>query len=386
VPLYLAAAGHGPLAVGAVLSAGSFGSVALVLLVGTTAEHFGRRRLLIALAVLGAAGALGFALTTDPLVLGIMAAGSAIGRGGGAGSGGAWGPFYPAEQPLVAESVADADRNAAFAVLSMAGVLGSAAGSLLAGLPTLLVSLFAVGDAAAFRPAFLLAAAASVAVAWLVRRVEERRPAAPPPALLALPRSARALIGRLWITNALNGLVIGALGPFLTYWFSIRYGVGPATLGLLYTAVNLATGLAFAGAPALATRLGSVRAVTVTRLVGSVCFAAMALAPVFPLAAAAYAARTMLNAVSQTLRQSFVMGVSERRSRSAVAAFGNLPGQLTGTLTPALGAWLVQAVSVELPIWLATGAMAVNAVMYGVLFRRFVPPEERERRSSAEYP
>lgn len=377
VPLYLDAAGHGPLTVGAVLSAGSVGSVVLVLLVGGTADHFGRRRLLVALAVLAAAGATGFAVTTDPWILGLLAAASAVGRGGGAGSGGAWGPFYPAEQPLVAASVADRDRNAAFALLSIAGVGGSAVGSLLAGVPTLLVTLFALERAAAFRPMFLLAAAASAAVAWLAHEVQEARAAAPRPPLLTVPASARALIGRLWLTNALNGFIIGALGPFLTYWFSIRYGVGPATLGALYTVVNVATGLAFTVAPALATRLGSVRAVTVTRLAGSACFAAMALAPTFPVAAVAYAARTVLNAVSQTLRQSFVMGVSDASSRSAVAAFGNLPAQFTGTLTPTLGAWLVQAVSVELPIWLATVAMAVNAVLYGLLFRRFVPPEER---------
>lgn len=380
VPLYLAAAGYDPLSVGAVLSAGSIGSVVLVLLVGTTADHFGRRRLLTALALLACAGSAGFALATEVWTLGLMAALATIGRGGGAGSGGAWGPFYPAEQPLVAASVVPARRNAAFATLSVAGVGGSAAGSLLAGLPTLLAALLGAGPAASFRPVFWLAAVASGAVAWLAARLEEARSFAPRPPLLAFPASARALIGRLWITNALNGFIVGALGPFLTYWFALRYGVGPAAVGVLYTGVNLATMLAFFAAPALAARLGSVRAITLTRLAGSVCFAAMALAPVFPLAALAYAARTMLNAVSMTLRQSFVMGVSEEDSRSVVAAFGSLPAQFTGTVTPALSAYLVQAVSIELPMWLATGAMALNALLYGLLFRRFAPPEERERR------
>ncbi len=377
LPLSLAAARRSPVTVGGVLSAGSIGAVVLVLLVGSTADHFGRRRVLVALALLASIGSIAFALTTDIWILAVMAALSAIGRGGGAGSGGAWGPFYPAEQPLVAASVPHEARNRAFAMLSAAGVAGSAVGSLLAGLPTLLVLLFGIGRAEAFRPIFLLAAGASAVVAWLASLVDEPRSSAPRPPLLSLPVSARQLIGRLWITNALNGFVIGALGPFLTYWFSIRYGVGPATLGILYTLVNLATVISFATAPALAARLGSVRAVTITRLVGSGCFAVMAVASAFPLAALAYGARTMLNAVSMTLRQSFVMGVSEDNSRSAVAAFGNLPAQLTGAVTPVLGAYLVESVSVELPIWLATLAMAFNAVMYGVLFRRFLPPEER---------
>ena len=377
VPLYLVAAGHGPLTVGGVLSAGSMGSIVLVVLVGVTAHRLGSRVVLIALAILGCVGSAAFALTTDAMALALMAALATIGRGGGAGSGGAWGPFFPAEQPLIAACVSDRDRNAAFALLSMAGVAGSAAGSLLAGLPTLLTTAFDMGFVDAFRPAFLVAALAGAAVIGLVAQVREVGFSGPPARLLTIPSSARQLIGRLWLTNSLNGFIIGALGPFMTYWFSIRYGVGPATLGVLYTAVNLATIVAFLGAPVLATRLGSVRAVMGTRLAGSVCFAAMALAPGFALAAVAYAARAMLNAVSATLRQSFVMGVSEERSRPAVAAFGNLPAQLTGTVTPTLGAYLVHAVSVELPIWLATIAMAANAILYGALFRRFTPPEER---------
>jgi MFS family permease len=376
-PLYLASAGHDALTVGAVLSAGSIGSVVLVLLVGSTADHFGRRRMLVGLGALGCVGAIGFALTTSPWVLAPMAALGTIGRGGGAGSGGSWGPFYPAEQPLVAASVDPGQRNSAFAMLSAAGVGGSAIGSLLAALPTVLTATAGIDRTSSFRPMFVIAAAASAAVVWLAAQIQETRTSEPRAPLLVLPASARAIIGRLWVTNALNGFVMGALGPFLTYWFSIRYGVGPATLGLLYTLVNLTSVVAFAGAPSLAARVGSVRAVTLTRLLGAAFFAVMAVSPGFPLAAIAYALRSTLNAVSMTLRQSFVMGVSDDASRSAVAAFGNLPAQVTGTVTPTLGAYLVQAVSVELPIWLATAAMAINAIMYGALFRRFVPPEER---------
>ncbi len=375
-PLYLAAAGYPALTIGAILSGGSLGSLALVLTVGVVADRWGRRPVLVGLAILAAAGVAGFALLHDWRALALMAAMSAIGRGGGAGSGGGWGPFYPAEQPLVAASVDNHDRNRAFATLSLVGVLASALGSLVAGVQPLVRDTLGWDAARSFHPFFWLASAASVLIAWLVTHV--RGTYVPGATSTRSSVSARALIGRLWVTNSLNGFIIGVMGPFMTYWFAIRYGVGAGMVGSLYAIVNLATAAGFVVAPAIARRLGSVRAVFTARLMASVCFAAMAVAPIFLLAALAYAARTVLNAISMTLRQSFVMGVSDERSRSAVAAFGNLPAQLTGTATPTLGAYLVAHVSVELPVWLATSAMALNAVLYWVMFRGMAPPEERE--------
>src|SRR6185437_1527631 len=156
VPVYLARLGYTATRVGVVFTAGAVGSIALTASVGLFADRIGRKPLLVLLGALSAAAALAFALSDRFVVLLIAAACGTI-RGGGAGSSGAYGPYYPAEQPLLAEHVADAARTELFGAVAVVGVLAGAAGSLMATIPSLLHRFFAVPQATADRALFALA-------------------------------------------------------------------------------------------------------------------------------------------------------------------------------------------------------------------------------------
>ncbi len=319
-PLYLAGIGLNAAKIGLVLSLAAGLNILLVVAAGLIADRYGRRIVLIGLTCVAAAAGFALALSPGLYVILILASGlGGVGRGGGAGTGGIWGPVLTAEQPLVAAS-ATGDPTGVFGHLAFIGVLASAAGSLVGSLPTFLVSR-GVPLIAGYRLLFALsalAALAAVAVSIPIREIrlsESPQTGAPP----ALP--VRTLLGRLGFTNALNGFGIGFLGPLLTYWFYRRFGVGAAEIALMYTIVNLITALPYLGAAGLARRLGQVRSVVLTRSVGSIVLMVMPLMPSFFWAGAVYALRMGLNSLSLPARQSFTMGVAQDRYRSRVAAF-----------------------------------------------------------------
>jgi MFS family permease len=374
VPLYVAAAGYSTLQVGYLLSITLAGSTVMTLMVGVLSDRYGRKSLIMIIAGFAAVGSAVYALTTRFWVLALMAALASI-RGGGAGSGGGFGPFYPAEQALVAGSSPDASRNAVFSTLSLVGVLAGAAGSAVAVLPGMLRRQFGFAALDSYHPVFWIAAAASLAVICLALPIREQAVVPIEPA--KRPRlPTRGLIGRLWVTNGINGLVIGVVGPFLTYWFALRYGVSSTEIAALYFAANLMTVLSYLAAPRIARRLGAVRSIVFTRLGTVVFMAGLALAPTFLLAAVAYTIRVMVNSIGMPIRQSFVMGVAKEESRSRVAAFGNLPSRATGMIAPAAASHLIQAVSEAAPIWMATAALAINAGLFALFFKNVKPPEE----------
>jgi MFS family permease len=374
-PLYVAAAGFRAGEIGLLLSAAMAGSVALTLTVGFLSDRFGRRLLLAVISALGGIGAFVYPLTTRFWILAAMSSFDSM-RGGGAGSGGGFGPFYPAEQPLIAASASDRDRSSVFSALSLVGVLAGTLGSLTAGLPHLLMGSFRLGALESFTLVFWIAAASSFLGCFAVFPIQER-PRARPPSVAPLPvLPARGLIARLWLTNAINGVAIGVLGPFLTYWFSVRYHAGAGSIALLYTSANALTTLSYVVAPSAARRLGTVKAIVSSRLGAVVLMAGMALAPSFVWAALAYGVRVMINSISMPLRQSYVVGVSEEERRSEIAAIGSLPAQVTGLAAPTLAAHLLK-VSTTAPIWVAAAAMAINATLWAFLFRKLKPPEEQ---------
>lgn len=396
-PLYLAAEGKSATVIGALLTVGGVVSALLMAAAGLLGDRIGRRVVLAVLGLLGALGAFGMAVTSNLAVVMVANGLGGVGRGGGAGSGGSWGPYFPVEQPLLAESVSDADRTRAFGEIGFVGVLAGAAGSLVAFLPSVLRA-DGLSELRADRLVFLLGGVLSLGiVAAVVPLVERRRAGAEPAEARAAvapsaegPRpaeaeaalggslSTRALIGRLGLTNALNGLGFGFLGPLLTYWFHVRFGVGAASLGLLYTVINLVTALPYLGAAGLARRLGAVRAVVATRVVSVGALVAMIFAPSFAIAGALFAFRMAANSLGLPARQSFTMGVADERRRGTVAAFSSLPSLLTSSVSPVVGGALMGAL-LATPLIGAALFMGLNTVAYYFAFRRTRPPEEVAR-------
>lgn len=377
VPLYAAAAGYSTLEIGLLLSIAMAGSTGMTLLVGVLSDRFGRKLILIIIGVLGTIGTVAFALTTEFWILALMSALASV-RGGGAGSGGGFGPFYPAEQALIAGSSSDKDRNRVFSSLSLVGVLAGAAGSVVAILPGILQGRMQISVVDSYHPLFWIAGFSALLVVFSTLPIHEKATSPRPVKTVTTGTqiSTWKLIWRLWLTNGTNGIVIGIVGPFLTYWFAIRYGVGSTEIATLYTVANLITAISYITAPRIASSMGAVRAIVITRLGSVVLMAAMALSPTFFIASITYSLRLMVNCLGLPIRQSFVMGIADERSRSTVAATGSLPAQVIGMASPTLASYLVDTVSDLAPIWLATAAIAINAGLFGLLFRNVKPPEE----------
>lgn len=362
--------------------------------VGLAGDRFGRRATMMGVGVLGACGALALALSSNLAVVVVASGLGGIGRGGGAGSGGAFGPFFPAEQPLLTASVPVERRTRAFGRMGFIGVLAAAGGSLVAGLPELLHHL-GLSWIASYHVVFAIGALTSlIVVALCLPLRESRRP--PRPGASAGPGrladaseaapaglSTRQLIGRLGVTNALNGFGFGFLGPLLTYWFHVRFGVGPAEVGFLFTVVNLVGALPYLGAHRLSDRLGAVRTVVVTRSASIVMLAMMAFVPDFLLAGLFLNLRTVFNSLGMPARQSYAMGAADERRRGTVAALGSLPSMVTSSISPAIGGAVMASVT-DIPIFGAVFFMAANAIAYYLAFRHAPLPGERPGRRSGE--
>jgi len=383
VPVYLARAGYAATRVGILFTAGAVGSMLLTAAVGLLADRIGRKPILVVLGLLSAIAALTFALTESYPILLIAAALGTIGRGGGAGSSGAFGPYYPAEQPLITEKVSDRDRTHVFGMVSVVGVLAGAGGALMATVPTLLNRFFALPEIDGDRALFVCAAVLGLGMALVVLPVKE---AAPPPRVPGkhrhLQTSTKRVLWRFVVTNATNGLAVGMLGPVLVYWFHVRFGATAAELGSLYFLANLLAAPSNLMAARVARRLGTVRAVVMLRLVALLLMAAMALVPTFLVAAVLFLLRTQVNTMSGPMRQSFLMGMVAPEDRSTAAGFSNLPLQVLSSAGPTIAGQLMQSVWVSLPLELAAGLQAVNVWLYHVFFRDMRLPEELEELSA----
>ncbi len=389
-PLYLAVSGYSAARIGLVLTLSGIVSVALLAGVGIFGDKVGRKRAIIILSALSLVGGLVMSVSMAFWLIVLASGLGGVGKGGGAGSGGSWGPLFPAEQPLLAAAVTPENRTKVFGRISFVGVLAGALGSLVAVIPEMLHRNGWTWDAG-YHLLFAFSALLSVFMILVAMPIRETKLAPPLPQTVdkdakdapAPPISILRFTGRLGLTNALNGLGFGFLGPLLTYWFYRRYGAGPAELGVLYTIINLATALPYLLASGLAKRIGAVRAVTVSRIFSIAALIAMPFMPAFWLAGFFYLLRMVFNSLGMPSRQSYAMGVSDPRYRSRVAAFSNLPSQLTAMITPVIGGDEMETF-LDFPVYGAAFFMTLNVIAYYFAFRNIVPPEERNRGKTAD--
>ena len=384
--LYLAAEGFTAVELGLLFLGVTLASAVMTTFIGLASDALGRRPFLVALPLMAALAAAVFATDRAPVMLFVFAALGSFGRGAGAGAGNV-GPYQPAESAFVAETVGARHRTDAFGRLSFVASLGALAGGLMAGL--------AHGGArgaaatAAYRPAFL-AAAGCAAVAGLLalglREPPRARQAGTRRVRLVLPRRSWNVLWRFWITNGINGMAIGLLGPFISYWFHRRFGASPGQIGILFAVINVATLVSALTAAGVGRRFGTVRAIVAVRLLQGALLIPMALAPSFLVAGGVYLLRMLVQRLGLPLRQSFTQSVADPAERASVASLSNLPAQGTQAGSQVIAGYLFDEVALAAPLLLAGALQVVNAVAYGALFRGMDSPERAAPETARSIP
>jgi MFS family permease len=374
--LYLARLHFDGAAIGLVLSAGLAGATAAVLLATLAGDRLGRRRTLLGLALLAAAGGLG-AVLFDSLgaVLAVALVGMLNGQGRDRGA------ALVIEQAMLPATTSDAQRTRVFAWYNLLQDVGHGLGSALAALPELLsrhagMDLITAYQAGLGLYALLFLLQALLALG-LSPRVEQPAAATARP---VAPESRRRLtrISGLFFIDALAGGFLGS--ALLTYFFHTRFDASDTAIALLFVAARLLNALSHLAAAWLAKRIGLVNTMVFTHVPSSLLLMSVAFAPTFPVAAVLFLLREGLVEMDVPTRQSYVMAMvrpEERTFASGVTHLVRLAGWATG---PAFAGLIMQFLSLGSP--LVAGA-AMKIAYDGLLwlsFRRIQPPEEVDGR------
>ncbi|HEY8183066.1 MAG TPA: MFS transporter, partial [Thermoanaerobaculia bacterium] len=160
--LYLATIGLDPHRIGLLLTLTLVGDVLVSLYLTTRADIIGRRRTLIAGAVLMIIAGLVFAFTRDFTLLLIAATVGVISP-----SGNEVGPFLAVEQVALTQAETSRDRTAVFAWYNLAGSFATAAGSLAGGLLSSLMMRRGFDAASSYRSAIVVYALLGVVLIFV---------------------------------------------------------------------------------------------------------------------------------------------------------------------------------------------------------------------------
>jgi len=365
--LYLAERGLDANTIGALFGAILAGDTALSLVLTTRADTWGRRRTLAAGAVLMCLAGLAFAQTAD-LTLLFMAGTLGVLSPGGQEVG----PFLAVEQAALAQLAPGAARTRVFAWHHLAGAAGSAAGSLAAGIASHALLERGWPALAAYRAIVLAYAGVGAMLlvgACTLGRTVEVTPTvdlAPRRGALGLHRS-RGVVLRLSLLFGLDAFGGGfVLQGFLAYWFVLRHGADPATLGWLFFGANLASAASALSAASLARKIGLVPTMVFTHLPSNLMLMAIPLMPDLGSAIGLLLARYTISQMDVPTRQAYMMAIVDPDERAAAAGVTGVARSLGVSLAPYLcGHLLARPALSSAPFFVAgTLKVAYDLLLY----------------------
>jgi MFS family permease len=369
--LHLARAGFSASAIGLVMSAGLLGAVAALFIVTWWGDALGRKRCLLGLSLLGAAG--GVAIAFDGPLEAVLAA-SALGMVNGMGRD--RGAALVLETAILPALAGDAERTRSFAWYNLAMDIGHALGALLAALPELLEAM-GVAPVEGFRAAFLLYAAL-LALGLPLYAGLSAHSEAPAVARAPLTTRSRGILWRIAALFGIDSLAGGFLaGSLVSYFFFERFGASATAIAALFFAARCLNAISHLGAAWLAARIGLVNTMVFTHIPSSLLLATVAFAPTFPIAAILFLLREGLVEMDVPTRQSYVMAVMQPEERTFASGITHLVRLGGWAIGPGFAGWLMQAVSLGGPLLVGAGMKIGYDLLLWRAFRNVKPPEER---------
>lgn len=364
--LYLEALGLDPVVIGLILAAAVAGSAVMTVAWSLVADRYGRRRTAMTMAALMAVGGIGFALAENPLLLLLAAFTGTI-----SATSSEVGIFNTIDQAVLPQTTAAPHRTWAFSVYNLVGAASGAVGALAAGSISVFVALGLEG-ADAYRPLFVLYAAIALANLALFSLLS-------PAVELARIDGERRLVGigpsgpivaRLAALFALDAFAGGfVVLAFVSYWFSLRWGLSPDALGLVFFAAGALSGLSFLAAGWLAGRIGLLNTMVFTHLPSNVVLMLVAVAPSAELAVTLFLLRQSVSQMDVPTRQAYSMALVTPAERTATAGITNVARAVATSVSPILSGWAVSAAALGLPFFLAGGLKIAYDLLVFASFR-----------------
>jgi MFS family permease len=378
---YLISLGLSESQTGLLLTLTLAGDTLVSLYLTTRADRIGRRRMLVVGSILMAAAGLAFALTRNFLLLIIAGTIGVISP-----SGNEVGPFLSIEQAALSHVVPGRARTEVFAWYTLAGSLATAIGALCGGTLTHALQKSAIVPVVSYRVIVISYAALGIMLALIFTRLspaaEVNAPAeqSAPETLKSfwgLGRSHR-VVAKLAALFALDSFAGGfVVQSFAAYWFYLRFGVDPGTLGVIFFWANIFAGISSLLASRLAARFGLINTMVATHLPSNILLILVPLMPNLKLAVMVLLVRFSISQMDVPTRQSYTMAVVSAEERSAAAGITGVARTTGAAISPLfVGFLFARPRLISVPFFLAGSLKIIYDIL---LYKEFVglrPPDE----------
>ena len=376
--LYLAVAGLSEVQIGILLTLTLAGDAAITLWLTTNADRIGRRRMLVAGALLMLLAGIVFLLTRNPILLTLAAIIGVLSP-----SGNEIGPFLSIEQASLTQLVPDQERTHVFAWYNLVGSFATATGALSGGWLAQVLQINGWSALASYQMVLAGYALAGLVLALcflsLSLNVEAVEKVPSEKRILGLHKSRRVVLklSALFSLDAFaGGLIVQSM---FALWFHLRFGVDSGVIGSIFFGANILAGISALLAVRIAQKFGLINTMVFTHIPSSIFLILMPLMPSLSLAITLLMLRFSISQMDVPTRQSYTMAVVAPDERSAAAGVTSIARSVGAAFSPSLaGIFLGIPILISVPFFLCGGLKIIYDLALWREFSSVKPPEEQK--------
>jgi MFS family permease len=373
--IYLSQLGYSTVTIGIVISTAYVSSAVLTVLWGYLSDRYGRRNILMLLAALMAVSNAIYLFFSQLAFIFLAVIVTNIGAGGTGGGGQGGGPFNPVEQALLAEKCSAENRNRIFSMNAFVGSVLGSLGALVSGLPEYLQERLGWDAVLSYKPLFAMTIVLSLGLIAAYSKITEQH-VPQKKEKPTISKKSGVFVTKLSLLGMVDNLGAGMVGPFVAYWFYLRFGVELKALSVMFFISYLLAAMSFLLAPVIARRIGVVKTMVFSHGIASLVYLVLPFAPTFFIGAALIAFRSFVAYMDGPLRGSFVMGIVKAEERGSAAGITNLSRYVPMAVSPSISAYIMQAFSLSVPVFIGGGLQLLHDAVFYFMFRDVRPPEE----------
>jgi MFS family permease len=372
--IYLDRLGYSTVTIGVIFTVAYLSGALLTAVWGYLSDRLGRRKILMLLAALTIVSNGIYIFFSDLIFIFAAVIIANVGAGGSAGGGQGGGPFNPVEEALLAEKSRPENRNHIFALSACIGSLAGSVGALASGLPQWIQETWGWSAVASYKPLFALTILFSIALLLVYSAIGEEHQ--PRRTEKKISKSTGAFVTKMSMLAVVDNFGAGMAGSLVPYWFFLRFGVPLKSLGVIFFASYFLAALSFLSAPMIARRLGIVKTMAFSHGLASLIYLALPVAPTLSMAATLLVIRSFFAYMDNPLRASFTMAMVHSSERGSAAGVTSLARIVPFGISPTISTYLMQTVSLTLPLFIGGALQLVNDIAFYLIFRHVRPPEE----------
>lgn len=361
-PIYLFLIGFDPLAIGFIMTVGTFIDALDTLVTGTLSDRYGRKPFILMGGIFSTIRMVLYALSRDFWILVIAQGIGALGEGPGAG------------QAVVSGYIADKtgvkERPRIFSVIAISLALSATIGSLMAALPAYFQISLNLDEVSSHTLLFWLGALINALAIFFMLPIKETRKKRENAEDIPPSNLSWGEIGKFCLIRSTDGLGMGLVTSLVPLYFHLRFDAGSEDLALIYALARFLAIPTYLFVPLLVSRLGNVKGLIISRIVTGATIAIFATAYSFQMAAALFATYRLLFEFAMPMRQAFSTELVESHQTGRMIGTSNSARQLAHSLAPTIAGYLFEIGSFSIPFFSGAALLAINGIQYHVFYRR----------------